>query len=488
MWALSVPSLAWSRLAPDQPWPRARSFAAAFFDPASRSLYVHGGGSSDADAWRLSLDPEPMWTLLAPEQIGPPLPLPASAAIDTAKDQGLFFTGDQVWAYSFKKDEWSPLLVAGEAPPPRRGSVAVVDTKRERLVVYGGRSRSYPFGPLQEVWTLSLAGPATWSRLATRGDPAPALFDCAIYDPIRDRVLIGTRDDQMFSRSGVWAIPLGTSDMPEWQQIVSPADGLLPLYVLTGAAATYDSRRDRMLIFGGGYSFDGLVASNGCWALTLGDQPSWQQLSPPVSWPRDPSLPTPRAFVSAVYDREGDRLIVVGGRPGGFFYIHIPDDAWALALDSNRWTRLGVPTDLHPGWATSPAVYDARRDRTLVFQGDIVWALASGHAPQQSRPGVVPEDMTGGPRSSGLALGGAAPNPSAGEMSVRFVLPDAGLATLELLDLAGRLLWRQDVGPLGAGAHVVRVSPARPIAPGLYLLRLSHGATALTSKVVQLRE
>ena len=276
--------------------------------------------------------------------------------------------------------------------------------------------------------------------------------------------------------------------MPEWQQIVSPADGLLPLYVLTGAAATYDSRRDRMLIFGGGYSFDGLVASNGCWALTLGDQPSWQQLSPPVSWPRDPSLPTPRAFASAVYDHEADRLIVVGGRPGGFFYIHIPDDSWALALDSNRWTRLGVPTDLHTGWATSPAVYDARRDRTLVFQGDIVWALASGHAPQQSRPGVVPEDMTGGPRSSGLALGGAAPNPSAGEMSVRFVLPDAGLATLELLDLAGRLLWRQDVGPLGAGAHVVRVSPARPIAPGLYLLRLSHGATALTSKVVQLRE
>ena len=69
---------------------------------------------------------------------------------------------------------------------------------------------------------------------------------------------------------------------------------------------------------------------------------------------------------------------------------------------------------------------------------------------------------------------------------VQFTLPDAAPATLELLDLAGRRLWSQDVGPYGGGTHVLHFYPERDGAPGMYLLRLGRDTASFTRKVIWL--
>jgi len=502
VWALSVPGLTWSRLAPDPPWPRPRSFAATFFDPETRSLYVHGGagsvsdGGCYADAWQLSLDPEATWARLAPEQATPPSrrssPIPpVPAVMDLEGNRIVLDTGNQIWTYGVKDAEWSPLVTSGEAPPAHSGNIGILDTKRRRLVVYGGRLGSPTYLPFQQVWTLTLGDDPRWTQLPTRGQLPAALHDAAIYDPVRDRLLIHTSSSNTRQARGVWALPFGTSDVPEWEQISSPFDTTrVPTPLPEAAVAVYDSKRDRMVIFGGGFlGSDGWSSTNGCLALALSGPPVWDQLSPTQSWyNRDPAFPMPRNFASGVYDAPGDRLIVVGGTTSSLI-SHIPDDAWALAFDSNRWTQLRIETDPHPGWLGAAAVHDSRRGRTLVFQDDIVWALESGREPwrRRSRP-VALEIPIPTLASAVLNLSGASPNPSTGEMTVQFTLPDAAPATVELLDVAGRRLWKQDVGPLGAGIHVMRVSPARVPPPGLYLLRLTHGAASFTSKVIRLRE
>ena len=134
-------------------------------------------------------------------------------------------------------------------------------------------------------------------------------------------------------------------------------------------------------------------------------------------------------------------------------------------------------------WMNSTAVYDSRRDRTLVLQNDIIWALESGsgerhHGPREDA--VERQNQAPGPVV--LDLRGACPNPSAGAILAQFTLPDASPASLELLDVAGRRLWTEDVGELGGGSHVVQVNPARTLTPGLYLLRLTRGSTSLTRK------
>ncbi len=494
LWSLSVPGLAWSQLAPAQPWPRSRRFAAAFFDPAGRSLYVHGGegrnGACYADAWRLALDPEPAWTLLAPHQVTPSF-LSSSqmpAVYDLPRDRILVDGGDRVWAYDMESAEWSPIVASGSAPPVHLDNSAVLDTRRDRLVVYGGRLRDR-IHPFQQVWTLSLGDSPRWTQLPTRDQPPAVSLACGIYDPVRDRLLVHASMIDGYHGRGLWALPFGTAGVPGWLQI-SPPPGPVALPPLAQLAVeAYDSMRDRMVSFSGGHYDDGWNSGNGCWALTLNGPPVWDELSPnQLSYNRDPALPGPRILASGVYDSGRDRLIIVGGRVSGM-YSRTPDDAWALAFDSNRWARLGVETNPHPGWLDATAVYDSRRNRTLVLQGDVMWALESNRDARRNPPREDALQRHGpNPGASVLELGGVFPNPSAGEMMVQFTLPDAEPATLELLDLAGRRLWMQDVGRRGGGPHAIQVRPARAVAPGLYLLRLTRGTASFTRKVIRLGE
>jgi len=81
-----------------------------------------------------------------------------------------------------------------------------------------------------------------------------------------------------------------------------------------------------------------------------------------------------------------------------------------------------------------------------------------------------------------LSLAGMRPNPAIGSVHVAFALPTSAPATLELIDLSGRVVRSQDVGSLGAGTHVVTLANGRTVAAGVYWLRLTQGGRALTAK------
>jgi len=85
-----------------------------------------------------------------------------------------------------------------------------------------------------------------------------------------------------------------------------------------------------------------------------------------------------------------------------------------------------------------------------------------------------------------LALQGSRPNPSGSRLSVSFSLPVLAPATLELLDVTGRRLRARAVGTLGAGRHVVDMTPERPLGTGVYWLRLTQAGKALTAKTIVL--
>jgi hypothetical protein len=77
------------------------------------------------------------------------------------------------------------------------------------------------------------------------------------------------------------------------------------------------------------------------------------------------------------------------------------------------------------------------------------------------------------------------PNPTDGtHLDVQFSLPSAAPTGLELVDVGGRQILRQDVGSLGPGDHTISLSLPRRLAPGLYWVRLSHGGTRQTAKLL----
>jgi hypothetical protein len=498
LWSLDLRTLAWSRLSPAGT-PRTRYFPAAHFDPLSRRLYLHGGmsqvfdGTVHSDTWALSLDDSAAWWRLPRDSYDPPLDListPAPMVYDPRRDRIIVDSGTDLWTCQPDAGEWSPLPVRGESPPAHYDGVAVLDSRRDRILVYGGSSAPHrPSQPMQEVWALDPGRTPTWSKLEVPGARPPAGEDAAFYDPIRDRLIVWIRQRPGSRLGGLWSLGLGETEPHAWEHVPAEYDSLsLGIDWLSYPVLVYDSKRDEAVLFGGGHYDDGWNALNEASAFPLAGEPLWRSVSP--YGPRrtvPPLRPTERMWATGVYEPSGDRLLVFGGFSGSFV-VHLEDDAVAFDLEDQTWSPLQMPDDPHPGWTEASSVYDSRRDRTLVFQGDVMWAFEAGEQRgHRWRPRVGRCDVDGLDAPMALELLGSRPNPASGDATIDLVLPDAMPATLELLDLAGRRIWSRDVGALGIGRHSVPIVGARGFAPGVYFVRLSHGSEIRTAKLVRVR-
>jgi Secretion system C-terminal sorting domain len=85
------------------------------------------------------------------------------------------------------------------------------------------------------------------------------------------------------------------------------------------------------------------------------------------------------------------------------------------------------------------------------------------------------------PRAPALSLDGLRPNPTDRDLVVSFSLPSTEPATVELIDLSGRIVVRHnsDAKP---GSHLVNLQDVRALAPGIYLVRLTQGDRTVTRK------
>jgi len=191
------------------------------------------------------------------------------------------------------------------------------------MVVFGGLDPALAFK--NDVWSLSLSGTPSWTRLALVGNsPSARYFHTAVYDPVRDRMLVfGGNISRVVN--DVWALSLAGD--PAWTQISAAGTAPSPRADHT---AIYDPRRDRMVVFAGP-TIDG-GTSNDAWGLSLQSTPAWTQLRPAGM------LPHARVAHSAIYDPVRDGMVVYGGISGGNLA-----DVWSLV-----W---GAPTKASPASA-----------------------------------------------------------------------------------------------------------------------------------------
>ena len=272
---------------------------------------------------------------------------------------------DQTWALRLTgTPAWQELAPTGVLPLGRQQHTAVYDPFRNRMVVFGGNDGSSALG---DVWTLSLSGSPVWSRLSPSGTPPSARAGhCAVFDPVRDRMVIfGGRSDTSFL-DDAWA--LSFSGTPAWTRL-APA-GAAPS-ARDGQSAIYDGARDRMLIFGGE---DGATSLGDLWELSFAGAPIWRSLAPAGM------SPGARSGHSAVFNPAGNTMLLYGGTSGG----SVLNDTWALSLAGPmQWNRAS-PTGTPPGGQyLHCAVFDPRREQMVIFGGNSgsrplneTWALS----------------------------------------------------------------------------------------------------------------
>jgi hypothetical protein len=128
---------------------------------------------------------------------------------------------------------------------------------------------------------------------------------------------------------------------------------------LTFTGAAYDSRRGRIVGFGG-FLPDSAVSNT--WALTLGVTPAWIDLGHSPAGARYQHV--------AAYDSTGDRLLVVDG-----FYFDGNtrfrfDDAWQLDLSGTPvWTSLAALGNAPAPFNSACGIFDEAQHRLVVFGG-----------------------------------------------------------------------------------------------------------------------
>ena len=119
--------------------------------------------------------------------------------------------------------------------------------------------------------------------------------------------------------------------------------------------------------------------------------------------------------------------------------------------------------------------------------------LPATPAPQASAGDIMRglEPLVAGALPATLAFRSAAPNPTSGELSFVYDVPRAGAVEINVYDLAGRRIARPFAGTRGPGTWATKWDgiggDGRPVAPGMYLVRLRMGDEAATTRIIVTR-
>lgn len=210
-----------------------------------------------------------------------------------------------------------------------------------------------------------------------------------------------------------------------------------------------------------------------------------------IGW--DADVPAGETITARVYTAAGtvrgtlvsEGSIVATG--GGERWLDIPVSASLSALQGyelnvafagvNLWRHWTVGSDYYV--TPDIQVYGAGADGTgaselphVRFNGCYDYVTAAGDRPA---------------RPTGLVLRAPQPNPATGETTIQYDLDDAGPATIDVFDVAGRhVATLLDSGHEPAGAGSVRLR-ASTLPAGVYFVRLSTPRATVSRKVLIVR-
>ncbi len=459
VWELSLSEPErWMRIRPAGNLPPAAgcSGAAIVYDTVRDRIVAVLSGNGGV--WALTLSGPPQWSVLAPTGIQPVTGNNRHRAIyDAPRDRmvlyGLGTAGNETWALALSgTGAWSQLASGGS--PDGDGPIAY-DAARDRMILYGGSNGSfwtwalpladgsewgaYPSGATNpgdvsgvlvydvnsdrvvlqsnELWQLGL-DPISWSPLAADSTPPANTYQTAIYDPVRDRMVLcaGDAADRYVD---LWQVSLGsTSASTRIDVPLAPARG-------SQGSAILDAARDRLIVYSGDSEVRMVPMAN------------------PSSWSVLPAAggPSPRLSHCAIADPSRDRMLVFGGVHNGAY----ANDVWKLALDGSGWTQVVTAGSSPAGRSDHSAIRDPVRDRMIVFGGfnsnalGDLWSLS----------------LSGTPQWSPLGPTGPAPSPRHGHTAVYDAVRDrmlvfggrdaAGFASNEVwaLSLSATPAWSQ---------------------------------------------
>ncbi|HET9325652.1 MAG TPA: T9SS type A sorting domain-containing protein [Candidatus Eisenbacteria bacterium] len=212
VWQLTLErSPTWSRLAVAGEGPPPLAAAAAVYDSKrDRMLLIHGNDGIAPDfryggVWALNLSGRPRWQALTPAGPSPAPRSAHSAVYDPMHDRVIVFGGstsglescsDELWELRLQgRGAWRKLELPEPRPGGREEHSAVVDSRRQEMLIYGGFGDCIEYGragtlALHDGWALSLGDAPVWRRLPDGPERAGRWGHRAVFDPQHSRMIV----------------------------------------------------------------------------------------------------------------------------------------------------------------------------------------------------------------------------------------------------------------------------------------------------------
>jgi hypothetical protein len=281
---------------------------------------------------------------------------------DTARAQVVLFGGSDGEAlgdtWEWDGTTWelrAPADPEGDGDPaPRYSHAMAYDSRRSRVVLFGGNQPSDPWwGPSDETWEWD---GASWARRTPSdpegdGNPEQRFLHGLAYDEARGRVVLfgGTQWEMFDFRADTWEW-----DGASWARRASDS-GSDPS-ARYGHAMAYDATHGQVTLFGGLAS--DLVYSDETW---LWDGETWH-LSTPTD-PEEDGSPESGFLRMMTYDPSQSRILLLGTEEA--------DDGRFWSWDGASWAR-HIPADPEADGSPTPSdgyatAYDAARGRLVLF-------------------------------------------------------------------------------------------------------------------------
>jgi hypothetical protein len=338
------------------------------YDSGRQKLVFFGGQSYPRALWELKVS-DYTWINRSNPVSGPIQRQYPSIAFDSKSATTIVFGGYSSVDSAYKQDtyEWSGNGMAltnrttgGMKPPPRSQAGMSYDSKRDRMLLFGGYGAT---GALDDLWAWDPTS-GDWSQITYTGARPTARYGIwTFYDPGRDKVYVY---GQNWGNYQIWEYDPALNKWLD-RTVTSPPTGVSRSYFDVG----FDSTRGKIIEVGG-YGNSTYNTDIWEWDTTTG---VWAQAMPAASSP----VPDGRYYHSVAYDPIRRLLLMVGGHVNVTGKNTDVNDSWEWDANLSAWSET-TPTTVKPlAREQHQMVFNSVRGSTYLFGG------------------TVPEDTTYGP-------------------------------------------------------------------------------------------
>src|SRR2546421_3505861 len=188
-------------------------------------------------------------------------------AYDARANLTILFGEYGTWAYDFGLNAWTPLNTGG-SPSARNGAAMAYDSESDRTILFGGDTSIIPSPWVNDTWAYDF-NTNTWTNM-TPGEavrPPPGSGNLMTYDSRADRMILFGGSTGASGRNETWAYDFNTNSWTNKAAVVSPPTPV-------GQAMAYDASIDRVILNGASQTWTYDFGSNAWTNRTAAVAPS----------------------------------------------------------------------------------------------------------------------------------------------------------------------------------------------------------------------